>query len=205
MPLPRSRGRTAAREVRVLSDVPRVSHIPRSPKWLASQRGIVDPVCRRCGDLLRSSRFGGRSSLWCPRSHADDAVSGDRTVPTGARSGRGRRDGKRSITRRGAAQDPAGGGELTLDNDRDVPLGRAFAARDATGPTGDAVLVGREANAAPGLPHVGVIRRSAGGRDRSLRDPEGRILACSCLHSCVCASRRSPTRCRARSTLPGGA
>ena len=62
-----------------------------------------------------------------------------------------------SIPSGGAAQDPAGRCELSLGNDRRTSFRRAVAARDPAGPTRDAVLGRREAEAAPGLPRVGAI------------------------------------------------
>jgi formamidopyrimidine-DNA glycosylase len=44
----------------------RVGRIPTGRTWLTSQRGVRDPHCPRCHNSLRTSRIGGRTSLWCP-------------------------------------------------------------------------------------------------------------------------------------------
>ena len=40
--------------------------IPRTPRWLSSQRAVDNPRCPRCRATLCTSRVAGRTSLWCP-------------------------------------------------------------------------------------------------------------------------------------------
>ena len=92
-----------------------------------------------------------------------------------------------------------------LGNDRDTPLGRAVAARDAIGPTRDAVLVGREANAAPGLPHVGVIVVVPEVATDPFAIPKEESLPAHMCISCVSGSPRVPYPVSSSVNLPCGA
>ena len=51
----------------------RAGHIPRSSRWLASQRDQPEPHCPRCGAGLQRTRVGGRTSIWCPRCQVPNA------------------------------------------------------------------------------------------------------------------------------------
>ena len=53
----------------------RVGRIPRTARWLASQRASKTPQCPRCGASLERSRFGSRTSVWCPRCQPVDGPS----------------------------------------------------------------------------------------------------------------------------------
>lgn len=44
----------------------RAGAIPRTPRWLTSQRGTPTPICPRCHGPLRRSQISGRTALWCP-------------------------------------------------------------------------------------------------------------------------------------------
>ncbi|MFJ6946652.1 Fpg/Nei family DNA glycosylase [Streptomyces wuyuanensis] len=52
---------------RVLSSSVRVARVPPRRSWLTGRRDDSDPRCPRCGGPLRSRRFSGRRTLWCPR------------------------------------------------------------------------------------------------------------------------------------------
>jgi formamidopyrimidine-DNA glycosylase len=48
----------------------RAGHIPRTSRWLASQRALPAPSCPRCHAPLDRSAVAGRTALWCPRCQA---------------------------------------------------------------------------------------------------------------------------------------
>jgi formamidopyrimidine-DNA glycosylase len=52
---------------RVLRTAVRHGCVPSLPRWLTQARDDPDPACPRCGTRLTRGRFGGRTSLWCPR------------------------------------------------------------------------------------------------------------------------------------------
>jgi formamidopyrimidine-DNA glycosylase len=52
---------------RVLRTAVRHGCVPSLPRWLTGARDDPDPTCPRCGTRLSRGRFGGRTSLWCPR------------------------------------------------------------------------------------------------------------------------------------------
>ncbi|MEU2489958.1 DNA-formamidopyrimidine glycosylase family protein [Streptomyces sp. NPDC007883] len=58
---------------RVLASSVRVARVPPRRTWLTGRREDPDPRCPRCEGPLRSRRFSGRRTLWCPhcqsRSH----------------------------------------------------------------------------------------------------------------------------------------
>jgi formamidopyrimidine-DNA glycosylase len=45
--------------------------VPPRDSWLTGHRDDPDPICPRCGDHLRRSRMGGRTTVWCPRCQPD--------------------------------------------------------------------------------------------------------------------------------------
>jgi formamidopyrimidine-DNA glycosylase len=50
----------------------RAGRIPRTKRWLSSQRAAEAPACPRCAAPLEWSRVNGRSALWCPRCQPPD-------------------------------------------------------------------------------------------------------------------------------------
>jgi formamidopyrimidine-DNA glycosylase len=52
---------------RVLRTSVRHARVPGLPRWLTGARDEPDPSCPRCGSRLSRGRFGGRTSVWCPR------------------------------------------------------------------------------------------------------------------------------------------
>ena len=48
--------------------------IPRTPSWLNSTRDRDDAPCPRCRALLRRSRIGGRTSIWCPHCQPEPST-----------------------------------------------------------------------------------------------------------------------------------
>jgi formamidopyrimidine-DNA glycosylase len=56
---------------RVLRTAVRHGRVPGLPRWLTGARDDTDPTCPRCGTRLMRGRFGGRTSVWCPRCQGD--------------------------------------------------------------------------------------------------------------------------------------
>ena len=52
---------------RVLRTAVRHGRVPGLRRWLTGARDGPDPSCPRCGTRLARGRFGGRTTLWCPR------------------------------------------------------------------------------------------------------------------------------------------
>ncbi len=48
----------------------RRGRIPRTSRWLASQRAATAPSCPRCDRPLQRSVAAGRTALWCPQCQA---------------------------------------------------------------------------------------------------------------------------------------
>jgi formamidopyrimidine-DNA glycosylase len=53
----------------------RHGRIPRSRAWLSSMRDRDAAPCPRCAAMLRRSRIGGRTSIWCPHCQPVPATS----------------------------------------------------------------------------------------------------------------------------------
>jgi formamidopyrimidine-DNA glycosylase len=51
---------------RVLDAAAKIGEIPRTARWLSSQRGAKDPRCPRCHGELHAERLGARTAYWCP-------------------------------------------------------------------------------------------------------------------------------------------
>ncbi|MFJ8078369.1 Fpg/Nei family DNA glycosylase [Streptomyces sp. NPDC096176] len=51
---------------RVLTSSVRAARVPPRRTWLTGHRDDDEPACPRCGGRLRSRRFSGRRSVWCP-------------------------------------------------------------------------------------------------------------------------------------------
>ncbi|MFJ9804296.1 Fpg/Nei family DNA glycosylase [Streptomyces wuyuanensis] len=66
----------------VLASSVRAARVPPRRSWLSGRRDDPDPRCPRCDGPLRSRRFSGRRTLWCPRCQGRPAGS-DRDVHSG--------------------------------------------------------------------------------------------------------------------------
>jgi formamidopyrimidine-DNA glycosylase len=51
----------------MLSQSVRARRVPDRPSWLTGHRDDPSGQCPRCSTRLRQGRFGGRSTVWCPR------------------------------------------------------------------------------------------------------------------------------------------
>ncbi|MDQ3945824.1 MAG: Fpg/Nei family DNA glycosylase, partial [Actinomycetota bacterium] len=50
----------------VLRSSVKAGHVPARRSWLTGVRDDHEPVCPRCQAVLRRTKSGGRSTLWCP-------------------------------------------------------------------------------------------------------------------------------------------
>lgn len=51
----------------MLRESVRAGRVPDDPSWLTGHRDDPGGECPRCSARLRQGRFGGRSTVWCPR------------------------------------------------------------------------------------------------------------------------------------------